>query len=224
MALNVLAPLARSSAQPIPLSELCYAGLETLTFPLDEPVALATQLLQLMPIEYGNGLGVVIDYPLAPELIGSAYHVRATRTGPVSKQLLRHRRTVTRQMIKPEQEQATELLIDRMMPGTNGGLRHLRDQGLRITQHESQQISVTVELILEQRTLEAKGMAAALNHGTAREILSANRQGDTHHPVISNDRNLRHGAVLCLIEQRDEGIDREIDVTHHIMSLMENLA
>lgn len=224
MVLNVLAPLARSSAQPIPLPELCYAGLETLTFPLDEPVALATQLLQLMPIEYGNGLGVVIDYPLAPELIGSAYHVRATSTGPVSEQLLRHRRTVTRQMIKPEQEQATELLIDRMMPGTNGSLRHLRDQGLRITQHESQQISVTVELILEQRTLEAKGMAAALNHGPAREILSANRQGDTHHPVISNDRNLRSGTVLCLIEQRDEGIDREIDVTHHIMSLMENLA
>jgi hypothetical protein len=61
----------------------------------------------------------------------------------VTDQFLRHVELVTPQSIETQQQPATELLIQRVMPIANRGLRHLRNEGLGVAQLSTSTLSVT---------------------------------------------------------------------------------
>ena len=68
----------------------------------------------------------------------------------VGDELLGHGQLVGWQAIEGQQQPATQLLVYRVMAIAYGGLRHLGDEGLRVTQHEKLQLAVSMEFILSR--------------------------------------------------------------------------
>ena len=60
------------------------------------------------------------------------------------------------------------LLIQGVMPIANGGLRHLCQQGLRVTQQQVLHGAAVIELLLERIARQLVGMSCALDRKSTR--------------------------------------------------------
>ena len=79
------------------------------------------------------------------QLAGRFGHAFAAHAEHVGDQFLRHVQLVRRQTIQAQQQPAAQLLVERMMAVADRGLRHLRDQRLRVAQQQVQQRAGAVE-------------------------------------------------------------------------------
>jgi hypothetical protein len=60
---------------------------------------------------------------------------RRPKAEHVSDQILRHHRYVALQAIHAQQQPGAKVLVQRVVPIADRGLRQLRDEGLHVTQH-----------------------------------------------------------------------------------------
>src|SRR5438045_1277926 len=93
-----------------------------------------------------------------------------------------------------------------------GGLRHLRDQRLRVAQQQNLQGAATFEFLLHDRSPQPVALAAALHNGAARRRLAAHEERDPDYAVVADDGDLGRSAVLQYIEERNDRATREIQV------------
>src|ERR1700683_474483 len=105
---------------------------QAIGFLLYHGVAFAGEPFDPRPVEYVNPSPPVVDHATLLQLAGSLRHAFAPDSEHVSDQLLGHRHFTARQSVQRQQQPATQLLLDGVMPVTDGGLGHLRDQCLRV--------------------------------------------------------------------------------------------
>ena len=67
----------------------------------------------------------------------------------VGDQFLRHRQLTRAQSVQTQQQPATQLFVQRMMPIADGGLRHLRNQGLRVEQEQMLQRPALIKFMFD---------------------------------------------------------------------------
>ncbi|MNH21302.1 hypothetical protein D3C79_811070 [compost metagenome] len=67
-------------------------------------------------------------------------------------------------------------------------------------------------------------MPGALHDGPAGGAFAAHEHGDANQPFVTNHRNFGRGAVFHHIQQRNDGIDREVDVAQGVAGLVQRLA
>jgi hypothetical protein len=83
------------------------------------------------------------------ELAGRFGHTAARDAEHVGDELLGHQDLVRLEAIEAEEKPAAELLIDGVMTVAHRGLRHLRDQGLRIAQEQAVQRAASGKLVVD---------------------------------------------------------------------------
>ncbi len=141
----------------------------------------------------------------------------------VGDQLLGHGQAVAGQPVEGKQQPATQLLIDGMVPVADRGLTHLGDQGLGVSQHEGPHRAMPVEFILELLAGKAVRRSRALHYGTARRALAAHEECHPDHAFVADHGDLGGSAVLHDVEERDNGVGREVDVPHGVARLIQDL-
>ena len=119
---------------------------------------------------------------------------------------------IRRQTVERQQQPAAQLLVDRVMAVANRRLRHLGDQRLGVPQQHVQQIAMTVELVFEALAREPIRRARTLDDRTIRRGFTAHEQRHADRTLVAYHRDLRRSAVLQDIQQRDDRIDRKIDM------------
>ena len=117
---------------------------------LDHRVALARALLEPRAVEHRDRAAAVADQPASCSL--PAASVTPSRRTPsmfaISSWVIAS--SLRRQPVQAQQQPAAQLLLDRMMPVADRGLRHLRDQRLRVAQQQVLHRAAALELLLEQ--------------------------------------------------------------------------
>jgi len=68
---------------------------------------------------------------------------------------------------------SSSLLVQRMVPVAHRGLRHLRNQRLRVTRRQMLQITACCEFSFQNTRPEPAAVASALHHRTARGAFPA---------------------------------------------------
>jgi hypothetical protein len=111
-----------------------------------------------------------------------------------------------------------------MVAVADRGLRHLRDQGLRVAQQQVQHRAGAVELVFHLLRAQAKAVACALHHGTAGGRFAAHEQRHADHAFAADDGDLCRRSVFHDVEQRDDGRGREVDVAECVAGFIEHLA
>jgi len=101
---------------------------------LDDLIALATQLLELRPVQDRDLSSRVADDPEFLQLARGFRDAFTADSEHVGNEFLGHDQAVGRQAVEGEQQPAAQLLVDRVMPIAYRGLGHLCDQGLRVAQ------------------------------------------------------------------------------------------
>ena len=71
------------------------------------------------------------------QMAGGFGHAIATHSQHVGDQLLGHGQFVRGQPVQAQQQPAAQLLFDRMVPAAHGGLRHLSQKRLGVTQQHT---------------------------------------------------------------------------------------
>jgi diguanylate cyclase len=105
----------------------------------------------------------VMDHAQPVQLAGGLGDAFAAHAQHVRDQLLGHHQLVAGQPVQRQQQPAAQLLVDGVVAIAHGRLRHLRDQGLAVAQHQVQQITMARDLIIEAATRQPVGLAAALH-------------------------------------------------------------
>jgi Predicted Zn-dependent protease (DUF2268) len=140
---------------------------QPIVFPFHDRVALAGALLQSRTIQHRDVPARVSNEPRLLQLERPFGHPFAAYSQHVGNEFLRHHQLIAPQPIQAQQQPTAELLIQRMMPITRGRLRHLRNQGLRVAQHQVQHRSAARELGLHDFGIETATGSGTLHHGTA---------------------------------------------------------
>ena len=78
-----------------------------------------------------------------------------------------------------------------MVPVARRGLRHLRDQRLRVAQQQSLQQAAAMELLHQQVALEPIGVAGGLHDGRTGRGVAAHEQRDADHAFVAHARRFR---------------------------------
>ena len=90
------------------------------------------------------------------------------------------------------------------MAVAHGGLRHLRDQRLRVAQEQMHQRPEPGELVLEMLRLHAEAQSGALDHGAAWRRFTAHEEGDAQHALAADDGDFRGRTVREHVQHRDD--------------------
>ena len=152
---------------------------------------------------------------------GDAFAAHAEHVGD---QFLRHRKLVRLQAIQTQQQPAAQLLVDRVMPVADRGLRHLRDQRLRVAQQQVHGRAEPAELGLEQVGLEAVSVPGALHHRAAGRGVAAHEQRYAENALVADDGDFGRRAILHHVQQRNDAGRREVDVSQRGAGLVEHVA
>lgn len=110
---------------------------QAVEFAFDHVIAFAHTLFEPGPVQHLDMAVVVMDEARVLQFQCCFRDARPSDTEHVCDQFLRHAQLVRRKAVEAEQELATELLIDRMMPVANRSLGHLRDERLGIAQQQA---------------------------------------------------------------------------------------
>src|SRR5579863_5643794 len=81
-----------------------------------------------------------------------------------------------------------------------------------------------MKLILQTLSDHSIGVAGTLYDCAARRSLPAHEQRDADETFVAHHGDLRRGTVRQHIQQRDDRVDRKIDVAQDIARLIQNLA
>src|ERR1700694_858095 len=103
------------------------------------------------------------------------------------------------------------------------GLRHLRDQGLRVAQQQNLQRPISMELVLELLSDQPVSVTGALYDRPTWGGFTAHEQRDADEAFVADHRNFRRGAVFQHVQQRHDGVDRKVNVAQDIAGLVQNL-
>jgi hypothetical protein len=74
---------------------------------------------------------------------------------------------------------------------TRCGLRHLRDQGLRVAQQQKLQLPISMELVLELLSDQPVSVAGALHDRPTRGGFTAHEQRESDKAFVDRDSGLR---------------------------------
>lgn len=110
----------------------------------------ASQILifQANPVEYSNMPMAVADQARGLELQGGLGHAGAPHPEHVGNEFLRHRQLAGGQPVDAQQQPSAQLLVDGVMAVAYRGLRHLRNERLRVAEQQALQRSAPYELLL----------------------------------------------------------------------------
>ncbi|MNV34234.1 hypothetical protein D3C71_1256440 [compost metagenome] len=109
------------------------------------------------------------------------------------------------------------------MPVAHRRLRHLGDERLGVAQQEVKQRPPLVRQLLNVGGTQPEGLACTLHHGTIGGATSAHQERHAHHAFEADDRDLRRLPVLQHVQQGDDAIDGEENVSLHHPRLVEHL-
>ena len=116
------------------------------------------------------------------------------------------------QPVQAQQQRAAQLLLHRVVPVADGGLRHLRDQRLGVAQQQAHHRAGAAEFLLQQLRLQAVAVAGAAHHGAAGRGVAAHEHRDAHHALVADHGDFGGCAVLQHIQQGNDAGGREIHV------------
>ena len=185
---------------------------QSVVFALDDCVALAGARFQTCAIEDRDAPPGVLNETRFLQLeraLGDAFAANAEHVGD---KFLRHHQFGTLQPIQAQQKPAAQLLIEGMVPIAYCGLRHLRDEGLRVSQEQVKSRLSLVEFGFHEGRLQPTSEPRALHDRAAGRGFTAHEKRHTHDAFVSDDRNLRGGAIFHDVEQGDDCGDGKIDV------------
>src|SRR5205823_10233124 len=103
-------------------------------------------------------------------------------------------------------------------------LRDLRDQCLRVAQHQTLKWTTPLELILEHFCFHSECATCDLYDRTIRRCLASKEESDANHSIISRQTDLSGRAVLHRVKQRDHAGRRKVNVLHVAARFVDNLA
>ena len=109
-------------------------------------------------------------------------------------------------------------------PVAHGGLRHLRDEGLGVAEHEVHGRAAEVELFPHQPGIEPKALAGALQHGAAGGGATTHEDRDTDQPLSAHDGDLACRAVFRDEQLGHDGAGRKEHVSRRVACDVQHLA
>ena len=198
-------------------------GQQSFQFRCHDAVALARGPFQLRPIEHFNAAATVPDRSGGLQLHCCLRDGLASHAEHVANELMRHLQSIGGQAIQAHEQQTTELLICRVVAVAHCGLRHLREQGLRVAQHQVLQRASAAEFLFEQRTAEPVGHTGAVHDRPVRRDLVVRHQRDANHAFVAEHGNFGGCAALREKHQRDDRINRKVHVLLDVTGLIENV-
>jgi hypothetical protein len=86
------------------------------------------------------------------------------------------------------------------------------------------QRAAAVELALDQACRHAVGVAGVLHDGAARGGLAAHEERNADQPFVSGHGDFRRRPFLGHVEERDDAVDREVDVAKAAARLVDRVA
>ena len=81
-----------------------------------------------------------------------------------------------------------------------------------------------IELVLQLLSGQSVGMPSALHNGAARSAFPTHEHRHADESFVADDGYLRGGAVLHDIQQRNDGVGGEVDMSEGIDRFIEDLA
>src|SRR4030095_11131156 len=136
---------------------------QAIVLALDHAITLAHGPLQLQSVEHRDATAGIPDYPGPLKLTGGLCDTRARDAEHVGDQLLSHLQFVGLKAVQAKEQPSTQLLVDRVMAITDGGLRHLRDERLGIPQEHRLEGTAAVEFVVDVSGAEGEAFSGALN-------------------------------------------------------------
>src|SRR5487761_568344 len=94
----------------------------------------------------------------------------------------------------------------------HSGLCHLGDERLRVAQEQELHLTIAMELLLEALADQTVSVPRTLHDRPARRGFTAHELRDAYGAVIAPKSALRRGTVVELIQQRHDGVGREINM------------
>ena len=180
--------------------------------------------LQPRAVEHRDAAARIADQAQLLQLQRAFGDALAAHAQHVGDQFLRHHQLVAVQPVQAQQQPAAQLLVQRVVAVAHRGLRHLRDQRLRVAQQQVHHRAGAFELVLDDAGAQAPALARALHHGAAGRGLAAHEQRDADHAFVADHRNLGRRAVLHHVQQRDDGRGREVHMAERAARLVQHLA
>ena len=87
------------------------------------------------------------------------------------------------------------------MPIAHGGLRHLREQRLRVTQQQVLHGPTANEFLLEALATQLVSMARTLHHCAVRRRFTTHEERDANDAFVADYRDLSGGAVRQHVQE-----------------------
>jgi hypothetical protein len=125
---------------------------------------------------------------------------------------MRHYQLIGLQEVVVDEKPSAQLLLDRMQPIANRGLRDLRHQRLCVTQQYLLEYTAETELIVQRLRSHTERITRALNNGPARCCAAAHIQSDADQSVVAGHADLGGRAVLHNVKKRDDRRRGKVDV------------
>jgi hypothetical protein len=103
--------------------------------------------------------------------------------------------------IEAQKKPPAQLLIEGMVPITDCGLSHLRDERLGISQKQVKSRPCLIEFRFHNCRIQPASEARALHDCPARGRFAAHEKRHTHDAFVADHRNFCGGAILHDVEQ-----------------------
>jgi hypothetical protein len=156
----------------VPRSEVCGA--------LSATRALASIRFQRGPVENHDHAAAVRDPADDFELLRGKRYTFAANTDHVGDQLLGHAQHIVIDSIEAEEQPLAKLLLERVMPVAQRGLRGLGPHGLHVAKEHALDDATALELALQGSRLPAHRIAGTLDRRSGERRLAAQDQPDAH--------------------------------------------
>ncbi|MND48281.1 hypothetical protein D3C80_391990 [compost metagenome] len=111
-----------------------------------------------------------------------------------------------------------------MVPVADRRLCHLGNQRLGVAQHQKQQLAVAIDLGFQSIPLKSVCVAGALHDGPARGAFAAHEHRQANQTLIADYRDFRRGAVFHHVEQGNDRVGGEVDMSQGVPRLIQDLA
>jgi len=187
-------------------------------------ITLAGARFQCRPIEHGDVAAGVPDQPGLLQVECGLGHTFAAHAQIGGDQFLCHDQFGAFQPVQAQQQPAAQLLVQRVVPVAHRGLRHLRDQRLRVAQHQVHGRAAEVELVPHLAGIKPKALAGALNHSAAGRGAPAHEHRDADQAFSAHDGDLTCFAVFRHEQQRHDGGGRKEYVLRRVAGFGQHLA
>src|SRR6266511_4155015 len=201
------------------------SGQETVVDLAGHAVALARRALEALPVDDRDPTPGERDETGLLQDPGGHGHRCPPDPEHLGEEFVRHRELVGSHTIVGQQQPARATLLDGVEAVTGHLLRHLAEERERVTLDERRQGTLPVQLFAERGGFHADDVTGDLDGrdlaGVHHRASPRDRQAD--HTLVADRGDLDAGALVHAGEDRDDGVDGEMDLVDAVTRLTERL-